>query len=138
MRDESHSHLQAQTKNRMVVLETANRVALDILAQRTGIEALRHIADAARTLAGARYAALGVARPGGKGLREFVTVGLSAEEETALGARPHGLGVLGLLLERNAPLRIDVLGRHPASVGFPANHPPMTSFLGVPIRSVTQ
>ena len=121
-------------QNRALVLETANRVALDILANRTGVEALRHIAEAARVLAHARYAALGVARGDGRGLQEFVTVGLTPAEEAAIGDRPQGIGVLGLLLQRSEPLRIDTLSDHPRSVGFPANHPPMKSFLGVPIR----
>jgi PAS domain S-box-containing protein len=126
--------LQAATENRALVLETANRVALDILASRTGVEALRHIAEAARTLSHARYAALGVARPNGQGLMEFITTGLTPAEEATIGARPTGGGILGLLLKRTEPLRVDSLGLHPASVGFPPNHPPMQSFLGVPIR----
>lgn len=120
--------------NRTLVMETANRVALDILASRTGTEALRHIAEAARTLSHARYAALGVARPDGQGLMEFVTTGLTPEEEAAIGPRPKGVGILGLLLDRTEPLRVDVLADQPMSVGFPPNHPPMDSFLGVPIR----
>jgi PAS domain S-box-containing protein len=126
--------LEAFEEDKGVVLETASRVALDILASRTGVEALRHIADAARTLARAQYAALGVARPDGQGLLEFVTVGLTAEEEAAIGPRPHGAGILGLLLRRSEPLRMDVLADHPNTHGFPPNHPPMDSFLGVPIR----
>lgn len=119
---------------RAVVLEAAGRVALDILSSRTGVEALRHIADAARTLAHARYAALGVAEPNGLGLLEFATVGMTPAQEAAVGARPRGAGVLGLLLQRTEPLRIDRLREHPASVGYPPNHPQMDSFLGVPIR----
>lgn len=124
----------AGAESRSLVLEAANRVALDILANRTGIEALRHIADAARTLAGAQYAALGVARADGAGLLEFVTTGLTREQEEIIGSRPVGKGILGLLLHRTDPLRVDRLKEHPASVGFPPNHPPMNSFLGVPIR----
>lgn len=126
--------LEVQAAERSVVLETASRVALDILSSRTGVEALRHIAEAARTLASAQYAALGVARPDGQGLLEFVTVGLSAEEEARIGPRPVGVGILGLLLRRDVPLRVDRLGDHPDSSGFPPNHPEMDSFLGVPIR----
>ena len=126
--------LQAATEDRTLVLDTANRVALDILASRTGVEALRHIAEAARTLSHARYAALGVARPNGQGLMEFITTGLTPAEEAVIGSRPTGGGILGLLLKRTEPLRVDNLGLHPASVGFPPNHPPMQSFLGVPIR----
>lgn len=119
---------------RALILETANRVALDILSSRTGVEALRHIATAARTLTNARYAALGVARRGGTGLSEFVTVGMSPEEEARIGPLPQGVGILGLLLKCSDPLRLDNLAEHPASVGFPPHHPPMGSFLGVPIR----
>jgi signal transduction histidine kinase len=120
--------------HRALVLETANRVAVDILANRTGVEALQHIAEAARTLAGARYAALGVARPDGQGLAEFITTGLTPEEEARMGSRPCGKGVLGLLLTRTEPLRVDDLLAHPAFAGYPPHHPPMRTFLGVPIR----
>jgi signal transduction histidine kinase len=126
--------LQQHAAERLLVLETANRVALDILASRTGVEALRHIAAAARTLSHARYAALGVANPNGDGLTEFVTTGLTPEQEASIGPRPQGRGILGLLLTRTEPLRIDVLFAHPDSAGFPPDHPPMGSFLGVPIR----
>ena len=126
--------MRTMAANRAVVLEAASHVALDILASRTGVEALRHIADAARALAHARYAALGVARPDGEGLMEFATVGLSPTEEAVIGLRPRGAGILGLLLKRTEPLRIDRISEHPASAGFPPNHPPMASFLGVPIR----
>lgn len=128
------AQLQMSAQHRNIVLEAANRVALDILSSRSGLEALRHIAEAARVLGEARYAALGVACPDGNGLSEFITVGLTPNEESAIGSRPRGAGVLGLLLKRTKPLRIDVLSQHPASVGFPPNHPPMDSFLGVPIR----
>lgn len=126
--------LETQAFERSVVLETASRVALDILTSRTGVEALRHIAEAARQLAHAQYAALGVARPDGRGLLEFVTVGLTPEQEARIGPRPVGLGILGLLLHRDDPLRVDRLSDHPGSSGFPPNHPAMESFLGVPIR----
>lgn len=126
--------MEAGARHRGVVLDAANRVALDILTNRTGAEALRHIAEAARVLAGARYAALGVAHRDGPGLKQFITVGLTPEEEAAIGPLPRGHGILGVLLERSEPLRINKLSDHPASVGFPGNHPPMDSFLGVPIR----
>src|ERR1051326_5343165 len=106
MRD---SNQRNEAADRALVLETASRVALDILASRTGVEALHHIAEAARTLAHARYAALGVARPDGQELMEFVTTGLTAEEERRIGPRPKGAGILGLLLRRAEPLRIDDL-----------------------------
>ena len=132
--EEKINLLQQNTAERVLVMDTANRVALHILASRTGTEALHHIAEAARTLSHARYAALGVARPDGQGLMEFITTGLTTEEEASIGSRPKGGGILGLLLNRTEPLRANVLAEHPMSVGFPPDHPPMNSFLGVPIR----
>lgn len=125
-------------EQKTLLLETANRVALDILASRTGVTALQHIVEAARDLVQARYAALGVAKMGGHGLAEFVTAGLSKEEIAWIGVRPTGKGILGLLLQRVEPLRIERMTEHPAFAGFPPNHPPMQSFLGVPIRSGEQ
>jgi PAS domain S-box-containing protein len=133
-KEEVVERLDPQAESRALVMETANRVALDVLAHRTGVEALRHIANAARTLSGARYAALGVAKLSGDGLSEFVTVGMTDAEEAKIGNRPRGTGILGLLLTRSEPLRINVLANDPSSVGFPPGHPPMDSFLGVPIR----
>ena len=94
---------------------------------------LRHVIDAATTLAGARFGALGVIGDD-QNLVEFVTTGLDDASITAIGARPQGLGVLGLLIRDSRPLRLRELSDHPASFGFPPNHPPMGSFLGVPIR----
>lgn len=94
---------------------------------------LRHVVDEARSMTGASYGALGVLNAERNGLSEFVTVGLSEDEERRIGARPKGLGVLGLLISDPKPLRLSNIGQHPSSHGFPPNHPPMTSFLGVPI-----
>lgn len=132
--EEQLKRLQQNTVERALVMATANRIALDILASRTGTEALRHIAEAARTLSHARFAALGVARLDGQSLMEFITTGLTQEEEAIIGSRPKGEGILGLLLHRTEPLRIDALAEHPQAVGFPPNHPVMDSFLGIPIR----
>ncbi|HEY1444979.1 MAG TPA: GAF domain-containing sensor histidine kinase [Acidimicrobiales bacterium] len=95
---------------------------------------LQHIVEEARSLVNARYGALGVLNPSRTGLEQFVTVGLSEDETQAIGPRPIGRGVLGLLITEPRPLRLERLGDHPESYGFPADHPPMTSFLGVPIR----
>ncbi len=97
-------------------------------------EVLRHVIEEACSMTGARYGALGVLDEEKQALSEFVTVGLSREEEDQIGPRPTGRGVLGLLIADPRPLRIHEIGRHPDSFGFPANHPPMTSFLGVPIK----
>ena len=97
-------------------------------------EVLRHVIEEACSMTGARYGALGVLDEEKRALSEFVTVGLSVEEEDQIGPRPTGRGVLGLLIADPRPLRIHEIGRHPDSFGFPAGHPPMSSFLGVPIK----
>jgi signal transduction histidine kinase len=98
------------------------------------LEAVLHrIVAAACTLTRARYGALGVLDQHGSGLADFVTVGLDPEVAARIGRLPEGAGVLGVLITKAKPLRLSDLGRHPLSVGFPAGHPPMRSFLGVPI-----
>jgi len=95
-------------------------------------DVLRHIVEAARTLVDARYAALGVISQGG--LARFIHTGMDDETARHVGRLPEGKGVLGLLVAHPEPLRLGNLADHLASVGFPDHHPPMTSFLGVPIR----
>ena len=96
---------------------------------------LRRIVGAAAELVDARYGALGVlASPSSNRLVQFITVGLTSEEIEAIGPLPTGRGVLGLLIREPAPRRLADLTRSGDSVGFPANHPPMTTFLGVPVR----
>lgn len=95
---------------------------------------LGHVIEEARTLTGARYGALGVLSDDRTTIAEFLTVGLTAEEEVLIGPRPTGEGVLGLFLVDPRPLRLANLSTHHQSAGFPANHPPMESFLGVPIE----
>ena len=82
----------------------------------------------------ARYGAIGVLNDDHTALAEFITVGLDPDEEETIGARPTRRGVLGLLINDPQPVRLADLGSHPDSYGFPLNHPPMTSFLGVPIK----
>ena len=81
----------------------------------------------------ATYGALGVLDEAGDRLVEFVTIGVSDEVYAAIGQLPQGHGILGLLIAEPKPLRLPDLTRHPASYGFPPNHPPMRSFLGAPI-----
>ncbi len=94
---------------------------------------LTRIVESATELTGAKYAALGVIGPDGS-LVEFVTTGLEEHEHEAIGDLPRGQGILGLLIEKPEAIRLPVLSAHPHSVGFPAHHPPMTTFLGVPVR----
>ncbi|RZT17398.1 histidine kinase/DNA gyrase B/HSP90-like ATPase [Kribbella sp. VKM Ac-2569] len=96
---------------------------------------LDRIVSAACELAGARYGALGVVGPDGKRLVRFITHGVTDEDIASIGPYPEGHGILGLLIEHPEPIRLHDLAEHPRSYGFPANHPPMKSFLGVPIRT---
>ncbi|MFV2084419.1 GAF domain-containing protein [Micromonospora sp. LOL_021] len=94
---------------------------------------LRRIVEAACGLAGARYGALGVIGPD-RQLVDFVTHGIDPQTHAAIGDLPHGRGVLGLLIDDPAPVRMPDITKHPRSYGFPPHHPPMHSFLGVPLR----
>jgi signal transduction histidine kinase len=95
---------------------------------------LRHLVEAAVVLVQAEYGALGVVDASGEGLSEFITVGMDDETVARIGSAPSGLGVLGELLQTPEPLRLRDLAQHVRSVGFPAGHPPMHTFLGVPVR----
>jgi len=95
---------------------------------------LRRIVDVARELLGARYAALGVIGRDGQ-LEQFVHAGMDGEVVAQIGELPRGRGILGLLTREPVPIRLADLAAHPASAGFPAAHPPMGAFLGVPIRA---
>ncbi|MFH8624491.1 GAF domain-containing protein [Streptomyces vietnamensis] len=97
-------------------------------------QALRRIVEAAALLVDARYGALGVIGPDGRTLSQFLTVGLSEEQIAKIGPLPAGHGILGELIRDPRPLRLTELGAHAASYGIPAHHPPMRTFLGVPIR----
>ncbi len=96
---------------------------------------LTRIVEISRELTGAQYAALGVLGSGPKkGLRTFVHQGMTPVQVTEIGDLPTGHGILGLLIDRPEPLRLHEIAAHPESYGFPAAHPPMRSFLGVPVR----
>nr|WP_112675686.1 GAF domain-containing protein [Micromonospora saelicesensis] len=93
---------------------------------------LQRIVQAACELVGARYGALGVVGPD-RLLHDFIVYGITPEQHERIGDLPHGRGVLGLLIDDPRPLRMPDITQHPRSYGFPANHPPMHSFLGVPV-----
>lgn len=118
-RDRVHSLLEA-------VLSVGRELDLE--------QALRSIVEAAAALVDARYAALGVIGPDGRRLSDFLTVGVDEEQIARIGAYPEGHGILGELIRHPEPLRLTKLSEHPGSYGFPAHHPPMNTFLGVPIR----
>jgi signal transduction histidine kinase len=97
-------------------------------------DVLTRIVRSACALVDARYGALGVLGADGEHLVEFVVQGLSQKEQDAIGEPPHGHGVLGLLIREPRPRRLKDIARHADAYGFPPNHPPMHSFLGVPVR----
>ncbi|MEU1280114.1 GAF domain-containing sensor histidine kinase [Streptomyces sp. NPDC005805] len=97
-------------------------------------QVLRRIVEAGAQLVDARYGALGVIGPDGRTLSQFLTSGMTPEQRERIGPLPAGHGLLGELIRRPEPLRLGDLGAHPASYGFPAHHPPMRTFLGVPVR----
>jgi two-component system, NarL family, sensor histidine kinase DevS len=94
---------------------------------------LQNLTETARELTGARYAALGVIDPNRTELERFVTTGLDADTVAGIGDLPRGRGILGVLISDAQPLRLHDIADDPRSVGFPANHPEMRTFLGVPI-----
>ncbi|HEY2936555.1 MAG TPA: GAF domain-containing protein, partial [Gaiellaceae bacterium] len=116
--------------NRLRVLVDAgialsSELSLDALLQR--------IVETSAQLTGARYAALGVIDKSGQALERFLTTGIDAETHAAIGDLPRGRGILGVLIREARPLRLHDLPADPRSVGFPRHHPPMQTFLGVPI-----
>jgi signal transduction histidine kinase len=111
--------------------------AASIVAETELPVVLRRIAETAKQLTGARYAALGVVGEYGL-LTEFIHAGLDRHTAEMIGHLPTGRGVLGLLIREGETIRLDDISAHPDSVGFPPNHPPMTNFLGVPLRVGTK
>ena len=95
-------------------------------------QVLQLIVDRVRELVTAQYAALGIVDESDQ-ITQFITSGITADERRAIGDLPHGHGLLGLIIRENRSYRIPTIAAHPESYGFPPNHPPMTSFLGVPV-----
>lgn len=121
----------ADTRERMDALLDA------VLAVSSGLDqdvTLRQIVQAAIELVDARFGALGVLGEGGM-LSKFVHVGIDDQTRELIGPLPTGHGVLGVVIEENKPLRLADLSQHPMSIGFPPHHPPMRTFLGVPVRA---
>ena len=119
------------------VLDPAVRAALDlardVLAELDLELVLARLVTSARELSSAKYAALGVLDESRQELSRFITSGVDDESRREIGAPPRGAGVLGELIRNPGPLRLGNLSEHSSAAGFPPGHPPMTSFLGVPI-----
>jgi signal transduction histidine kinase len=123
-------------------LDLRGRAAVEALSDAIGgiagvltVDAvLQLIVDRVRHLVGARYAALGILADDRRRIERFITSGITPEQRRLLGDPPQGHGLLGLIIQEGRSLRIPDIGAHPASYGFPAHHPPMTSLLGVPVR----
>jgi signal transduction histidine kinase len=122
------------------VLETQGRLrglldaVVSIAEDLTLSGVLRRVVTAACELVDARYGALGVLSDDHRHLSDFITVGLSQEEIERIGPLPRGSGILGVLIEDPEPLCLSEIAAHPKSYGFPTGHPPMSTFLGVPLR----
>ena len=124
------SSLEGLDEHRLARLIDAGRGLLSELDLETVLDRLlRTAAD----LTGARYVALGVLDEARRELSRFLTRGIGEETHRAIGDLPRGRGILGVLIDDPRPLRLDYVGDHPRSYGFPPGHPPMRSFLGVPI-----
>ena len=123
-------HAIASLRTRLSELSEASRLVSESLDLEV---VLQRVIDNARSLIGARYGALLTYDQSGA-IQDFITSGLSATETERLDMLPQGLGLLGYMNEIREPLRLSDISRHPRSVGFPDNHPPMKTFLGMPIR----
>ena len=134
--DELLAELQARLQAVLATRDRMRALLEAVVAIGSGLDlesTLRRIVEAAIGLVDATYGALGVIGEG-KRLAEFVPVGVSQEEIGAIHHWPEGRGLLGLLIDDPRPLRLADIAEHPASSGFPDGHPPMRSFLGVPVR----
>src|SRR5512146_1772922 len=119
-----------QLQERLIAL---HRASLELIRDVSLEHLLERIASMACEQAGARYGALGVLDEDG-GLKQFITVGMTPEEVKRMAHPPVGKGLIGALMSAEGPIRVAVIQQDPRAVGFPMNHPQMTSFLGVPIR----
>lgn len=126
--DASFSGPESETRLHRLV-----QAGIHISAEQSLDRVLQAVTDAACDVIGARFAALGILDFSGTELDRFVASGLSADQQRLIGEPPSGKGILGLLIANPVPLRLRDLRDHPRAHGFPPDHPPMTSFLGVPV-----
>ena len=118
-------------------LEALVELVLKVASEREPQRLLEISCEAARMIIGAQYAAIGMLEESGQTLKHFVTSGMDMGTIARIGPQPTGKGVLGKLLSEGRPIRLSDISADPDSVGFPPGHPPMRSFLGVPLASPT-
>lgn len=126
---------EAEIKRRSEQLTALHGAAIALTTELDLSTVLQKVIDLSRGLVGARYGALGVLQENGQFIEQFITSGLAPEQRAALGDLPRGHGLLGALIHDGKPIRVPSIADDPRSVGFPPNHPPMHSLLGVPIQS---
>lgn len=114
-------------------LERLVTASLELTTELSLEGVLQQVADIAAEIIGARYSAVGMLAPDGRMLEAFTTYGMSPAERASMGDPPRGHGILGLVIHEGRSIRLKDLTSHPARYGFPQNHPPMKSFMGVPI-----
>ena len=124
--------LAAALEQRRAQVQALNVAGISLTSELDTATVLQRVVDQARLVAAAKYAALGVFDEDGN-VSQFITSGMDPHVRELIGPLPRGRGVLGVLQQDKATLRLRRLQDHPSSVGFPANHPPMHSFLGTPI-----
>ncbi len=126
---------EVEIRRRTEQLSALHDAALTLTTELDLATVLQKVVDLSRTLVNARYGALGVLDEKGEYIDQFITSGISPEQRALLGEPPRGHGLLGLLIKEGRPILVPEIQNHPKSVGFPPNHPPMHSLLGVPITS---
>jgi signal transduction histidine kinase len=128
----------AEIDQRVQQTEALRQAALALTAEVDLSQVLQRVVDLSRQLSQARYAALGVLDADGGHIEQFITSGVTPEERGTMGDPPQGHGLLGAILTERRPMRVDVIQNDPRSAGFPANHPPMKTLLGVSLISKGQ
>jgi|FLYL01.1.fsa_nt_gi signal transduction histidine kinase len=125
-------HAQRETERRARYLAAINEASLALSSELDLSAVLQKVVDLSCAVTDARYGALALADESGR-ITQFLTSGLTREERQRIGALPEGKGLLGVVIHDGKSLRVDNIRDHPRSSGFPPNHPPMTSFIGIPI-----
>lgn len=128
----------AEIDARVQQTETLRQAALALTAEVDLTQVLQRVVDLSKQLSQARYAALGVLDVDGTRIEQFITAGIAPEQRVAIGEPPQGHGLLGAILTERRPMRVASIAGDPRAVGFPPNHPPMQTLLGVSLISKGQ